>query len=76
MSGKPIPTCATCRWWGAPLPPPPGWGGHVNEYGTCRHFANDYFTNLAGIIAKVRCANETRAEYTCPEHTPQTEARS
>jgi hypothetical protein len=65
------PTCKTCKWWKPPSSPPPGWGGHVNEYGICRHFANDRFMALAGHASAVRCATEPRAEHTCGEHQPK-----
>jgi hypothetical protein len=68
------PTCKTCKWWIAPSPPPLGWGGHINEYGTCRHFANDRLAYTPGLAGKIRFANETRAEHTCGEHTPKDEA--
>jgi hypothetical protein len=62
-------TCGNCRWWIAPQKPPPGWGGHVNERGTCRHFANDRFSLTIG-HGKTRIADETRSEHTCGEHQP------
>jgi len=73
MSDK---TCSTCRWWKAPNPPPAGWSGHVNEYGICRHFANDRFLHQTGFAGPVRCADQTRAENYCREWQASDKAKS
>lgn len=54
-------TCETCKWWKPPTARPTGWGGHINEYGACRHFANDRLLYLPGTASTIRCADEKRA---------------